>query len=409
MKITLVGMGMGTPDTLTGEGLQALEQAQVIIGAQRLLEALPKNCTALCYQAVKPAEILSLIEKSKNCDSLCVVMSGDTGFYSGSTALLPLLREQGETPKVICGITTVQYFAAQLGRPWQNVRLVSAHGVECDVVGQVLMAEETFFLTGGRWTIKAMLECLEDAGLGELEVWVGEELSLPSQHITHGTPRQLRGREFASLSALWVRRQPQKAVHPFQIAGIPDKEFIRGGVPMTKQEVRAAILAKLCLAPGEVAWDVGAGTGSVSVELARVSPLTKVFAVETEAEALELIAQNRAKFGAFQIQIVPGMAPAALAPLPAPDAVFVGGSKGNLHEILASVLDKNARARVVISAIALETLAEAIQSCKALEMQEMEVTQISVSRTREVGRYHMLTGQNPIFLISARGKETEQP
>ncbi|MEA5010626.1 MAG: precorrin-6y C5,15-methyltransferase (decarboxylating) subunit CbiE [Angelakisella sp.] len=404
MNITIVGMGMGTAATLTQEAREALVQAQVIIGAPRLLEALPQGCTQQRLKGIQAAEILGHINAQTHCTYLCVVMSGDTGFYSGTTALVPLLQQQGYTPKVLCGITTVQYFAALLGRPWQNVRLVSAHGVECDVVGQAMLSRETFFLTGGRLTVQAILQQLCSAGMGDAKVWVGEELSLPNQRITHGTAAELREQQFAPLSALWVQREASKQVHPWKTGGIADEDFIRGQVPMTKQEVRAAILAKLKLAQEDVAYDVGAGTGSVSVELARISPLCRVYSIEVEQEALELIAQNKSKFETYNLHIVPGMAPAALEDLPIPNAVFIGGSKGNLHQILEFVVNKNPQVRVVVSAIALETLAQAIQSCKALGLKNLEVTQLSVSRTREVGCYHMLTGQNPIFLISAGGE-----
>lgn len=159
MKITLVGMGMGNPDTLTRAAWSALEQAQRMIGARRLLEALPPHFGGLRLEAVAPQAILRLIEEAPQ-EKICVVFSGDTGFYSGAKKVTALLQEKGYEVKIHCGVSTVQYLAAQLGRSWQDVRLVSAHGVDCDVVGQVLCGEETFFLTGGDITPQTIIHRL---------------------------------------------------------------------------------------------------------------------------------------------------------------------------------------------------------------------------------------------------------
>lgn len=166
---------------------------------------------------------------------------------------------------------------------------------------------------------------------------------------------------------------------------------------MTKQEVRAAALGKLAVGPEDVCWDIGAGTGGVSVELALQSKA--VWAVERNQEALELLRANRKLLCAWKLRIVEGRAPEALDGLPAPDAVFVGGSGGELPRILQAVHDVNPRARVCVSAIALETLHTALTGLTALGY-ETEITQIAVSRCRPAGALHLLTAQNPVFLIT---------
>ena len=180
--------------------------------------------------------------------------------------------------------------------------------------------------------------------------------------------------------------------------GLPDEAFLRGTAPMTKQEVRAAALSKLAVGPSDVLWDVGAGTGSVSVELALAAPEGQVFAVECEQDACALIRDNRQKFSAWNLQIVEGRAPQALADLPAPDAVFVGGTKGGMEEIIDLALAKNKNARVCVSAIAVETLSAAVAALTKHGL-EANVTQIAVSRTRPAGKLHLLMANNPTFLI----------
>ena len=396
MHITLVGIGMGNANTLTLEAQNAIEAAQLVLGAQRMLDSVQTD--AVRKKAILTEDILRIVGET-DAEKICVLCSGDTGFYSLATALRTAL--QGHTVTTLCGITTVQYLAAKLGRPWQNAALVSAHGKNCNVLGHVLANEEVFFLTGGAITPLHIVKTLCDAGMGDANIAVGENLSYANEKITQDNAENLRDKKFGALSAVWVTRG-KKSVYPYCTGGIADDLFLRAEVPMTKQEVRAAVLSKLCIRAGETLYDVGTGTGSVAVEMALASPFNTVYAVEINPAAYDLMCKNRARFGAYNIVPVQGGAPDALCNLPAPDAVFIGGSKGNLSEIVQTVLQKNAAARFVISAIAVETLAEAVRVGKDM-LTDVEITQIAVSRTCAVGNYHMLTAQNPIFLISGRG------
>lgn len=402
MHISVIGIGMGNPDTLTLRAWKALRAAQLIVGARRILDSLPAECAGERIAAVAPDEIRSVLDRHNGCGEAAVALSGDTGFYSGAAKLLPLLEPYPSD--VICGITTVQYLAALLRRPWQDVSLVSAHGASCNVTGAVCAAEQTFFLTGGKNTPASIVRELCEAGLGGCEVFVGENLSYPDEKLTAGRASELLGREFAPLSAVWVCRSAGFARRD-AAAGIPDERFVRGEVPMTKQEVRAAILAKLGARPGETVYDIGAGTGSVGVELALSAPTITVYAVERVGAACALIRANREKFGAYNLRLTQGAAPEALSELPAPDRAFVGGSGGNLTQILACLQKKNPAVRVVVSAVAAETLSEALGALKALRFEGLEIAQISVSRSRQAGPYHMMTAQNPIFLLCAGGRD----
>ena len=175
---------------------------------------------------------------------------------------------------------------------------------------------------------------------------------------------------------------------------------------MTKQEVRAAVLAKLAVRPEDTVWDVGAGTGSVSVELALAARRGRAYAVEYRDEALSLIEENRRRFGAWNLRVVRGKAPEALSSLPAPDAVFVGGSEGRLREIVDAALSKNPDARLCVSAIALETLSAALDVFKAQGL-DAEVMQLAVSRAKPGARLHLLLANNPVFLVTACREERQ--
>ena len=254
----------------------------------------------------------------------------------------------------------------------------------------------TFFLTGGSETPATLCQQLAAAELGDAAATVGENLGTPSQRLVTGTALELAAQHFAPLSVLLVENV-SAPLH--RTPGLPDAAFIRGKTPMTKQEVRAAALAKLAVRPTDTLWDVGAGTGSVSVELALAAPAGRVCAVECDAEACDLIRQNRAKFAVQNLHLTEGLAPAALADWPAPDAVFIGGSKGSLRAVVDAALAANPDARLCISAIALETLQEAVAALTAHGL-TAQVTQIAVSRSRAAGSLHLLMANNPVFLIA---------
>lgn len=192
----------------------------------------------------------------------------------------------------------------------------------------------------------------------------------------------------------------------YRTGGIPDELFIRGQVPMTKAEVRVVTLAKARLLDRQVIWDIGAGTGSISVEAALTAVNGSVFAVEREPAAVELIKKNAELFGALNLTVCPGTAPAALAGLPAPERVFIGGSGGNLAEIMAFVHGQlPTGGRVVVNAVVLETLGTALAVLRQLDYAHIDVTQVSIARAVEVGSVHMLKSHNPVFVVSGEKKQ----
>ena len=302
------------------------------------------------------------------------------------------------------GLSSPQYLASRLGMPWQDYHLVSAHGLgedQVDPVGEVRCYPETFFLTGGQFTPQSICRRLAEEGLGHLPVTVGENLSYPEETITRGRAEELAKREFESLSVMLVEN-PRPA--PLCLTGgLPDDCFLRGKAPMTKQEVRAVSLAFLSPGERDTLWDVGAGTGSVSVELARLARRGRVYAVECGEEAFSLLEENKRRFALRNLFPVQGMAPEALEVLPAPQGVFIGGSKGNLSAILQVARKKNPHVRVVINAIALETVHQALDELTNQGFTNIRISQVAVSRGKEVGRYHMMTALNPVYVLGGEG------
>lgn len=310
--------------------------------------------------------------------------------------MMEKLEALGVRARVLPGLSSIQLLAAALGRPWQGWNLVSAHGRTCDPVAECMQGKPAFFLTGGSEDPATLCAQLAAEGFGDVQAVVGQCLGTPEEKLFRGSVKELAAGRFNSLSVLLVEAAE---VLPRRAPGLPDEVFERGDVPMTKQEVRAAVLAKLAVRPEDILWDVGAGTGSVSVELALAAPRGRVYAVECRPEGCALIKANREKFRTRNLVLVEGLAPAALSDLPAPDAVFIGGSRGSLAAIVDAALDKNPDARICVSAIALETLSAAVAALTA-KGRTVQVSQIAVSRAKAVGGLHLMMAQNPIYLIT---------
>lgn len=401
MKVYLVGMGMGAVDCLTERARRALAQADAIIGSERLLRVLPPEVAGERFSLALPEQVAECVRAHPQWRVVCVALSGDPGFYSGARKLFDLLGEFD--PEAICGIASHQYLAGKLRRSWQDFRLVSAHGVACDILAEVLNHPCVFFLTGGETTVESIIAQLCDAGLGAAAVSVGENLSSPDERIRTGTADSLREASFAPLSVALVENDQTFARAPGP-AGIADDAFVRGDSPMTKREVRAAALALMDIRPDSVVYDIGAGTGSIAVECALQARRGRVYAVEERADACDLILANRRCFGAFNMQIIHASAPEALVHPPAPDSVYIGGSRGVLAAIVAALVRKNPAVRIVVGAVTLETLAQAGKALEDNGVADIETVQVAITRTRTAGSHTLFAAQNPVFLISGGGR-----
>ncbi|QDR80356.1 precorrin-6Y C5,15-methyltransferase (decarboxylating) subunit CbiT [Sporomusa termitida] len=183
--------------------------------------------------------------------------------------------------------------------------------------------------------------------------------------------------------------------------GIPDSEFIRGGIPMTKQEIRILTLAKAGIGAADTVIDIGAGTGSLSVEAALLASRGRVIAIEREPEGVDLIKVNAAKFQAANVEVILGAAPEALAGLPAADVILIGGSGGRLPEILSGA-DRLLKpgGRIIITAVTVETLAAALGSMRQRTEYNVEACCIQVTRLQQAGASNMFKALNPIYIIA---------
>ena len=399
--VTLAGIGPGGAGSATVDVRRAVSEADCLIGAGRMLEFAPAGKPV--FEAIAPEAIAAIISEHTEYTRFAVLLAGDTGFFSGAKRLLPLLRDC--RTQVLPGVSSLSCLAARLGVSYEDVVPVSLHGRDLDAAAAVRANRRVFFLTGGKNDAAAVLRSLAEAGLGHVRITVGERLSYPDERITAGTAEALQDGVFVPLSVILAENADPEP--PF-LPGLPDEAFSRGGedgaaVPMTKSEVRAVSLSKLRPAEDGVLWDVGAGTGSVSVELARLCPRGRVYAVEKKDAALSLLEENRRRFGAGNLEIVPGIAPEACEALPAPTHVFVGGASGNLRGILELALRKNPLVRIVVTAVTLETAAEMTELLKILPLASSETVLLQAARARKAGPYHLMAGQNPVWIFTLSG------
>lgn len=408
-KVTIIGVGPGNPDLLSRAALDAIGIADVVIGAHRALVGIDVPPDVVRCELVKTADIVAALTDAASWQRAVVVMTGDVGLFSGARRLVEALSGGAQVDvRVIPGISSASYLAARLGRPWQDWRFASAHGVACDIVAEAERAGELFLVTSGGEDPSRLSGELVQAGFGDARVTVAERLSYPDERITCATASEIAGQTFDDLNVMLIEfaggaGSPANSRWPYASSGIPDELFIRGDVPMTKQEVRAVALAKLRLAATDTVWDVGAGTGSVSIEAALVARAGSVWAVERNATGVRLIRENADAFGCGNVHAVPGVAPEALAKLPVPDAVFVGGSAGELPSIVEAALEKNSQVRLCVPCVTVETLTEACALLSGSRFKGFEACQVSAARAEAVGSHHLMKAQNPVFLVSARG------
>ena len=391
-SVTIVGIGMGL-GTTTREGFSAIEHAEALFGAPRMLEPfafLSKPGAAI----FTPDEISSFIMQSE-FTRFAVLVSGDPGFFSAAEALTRLLPNCDVT--LLPGISSVSCFFARIKHPWQDAALISCHGRDANLVDTVRRNRLTFALTGGN--LPALAGRLIDKGYGDLQATIGENLGSTNEQIRTMAVADLPAQVFGALSVLFVENPDFDARVR---SGLPDDLFLRGNIPMTKSEVRALSLSRLALRPDAVCYDIGCGTGSVSVEMALAAYAGHMYAIDHKEEAIRLTEENARRFHLGNLTTVCGSAPEALGSLPPPDAVFIGGSGGQMQEIFQAIVAKNPAVRVVVNAVALESVSAALSAFRAYHI-EPEVVQLSVARANAVGDLHMMSAQNPIFVLSGGG------
>ena len=406
--VYLIGAGPGVAELFTGEAVRCLQESDCVIGAQRILQSCEQIVRKPQFCAYKAEDVEAFLKAHSEYRKAALVYSGDIGFYSGAMGMTEAL--EGFRVVSVSGISTAQYFLDRIGVGWQDTELVSRHGKQTCLIPLLLRKGKVFALLGREGEAAEICRSLLELGLYRVRVAVGERLSYPEERIVQGTPQELSEMDFGNLSVIYLQLEGWEAGAYPVTPGLADADFIRNHgedkkVPMTKQGVRILSLARLELTENAIVYDIGAGTGSVSVETARLCPSGCVYAVEQRHEAVELLKSNCVRFHVENMVIIEGNAPDALEPLPAPTHVFIGGSNGCLMEIIRAVKEKNPAARFVVNAVTLETMAQIGQIPEKFpEYQDMEILQANLTRSRHVGQYHMMNAENPVMIACFGGE-----
>ncbi len=403
-KLYIIGIGPGDKDYIYPAANMLIEASDVLIGGRRNLDLFLHLEKEEVMIGNKLAGIERYILENIGKKKIAVLASGDPGIFSISEYLKNRL---GNVEMLVYpGISSLQYLCARINKSWDDIFIASLHGRELGNLTKVVRSHsKVIIFTGGSSSPESVCRELVINGLKDFTVTVGEKLSYPDEKIVTGSIEEIGKLEFDSLSVMLVENNckelSRQQAWDMETPGIPDEMFIRGDVPMTKEEIRTIAISKLRLREDSVVYDIGAGTGSVSIECGLIMKKGKVYAIEKEQDALALIRANVMKFGPGNVTVVDGTAPAKLIDLPKPDRIFIGGTDGKMESILDWVVEMDSKIRIVVNAAAIETACEAIEGLNNRGFRDIDITGVSVSRGRLAGRKHLMQALNPIYIISA--------
>lgn len=419
-KIILSGIGMGNTDGMTREAYHAFEEAEVIFGAERMLENLPGKGVKVPYY--RADDIISYLIEHPQYTKVAAAFSGDSGFYSGAQSMKKALEEANEKgilkseTTILPGVSSVSALAARLGVSWNDAVLASIHGRRANVVNLVRKNTKVFLLLSGKNDFEMLVNKFREAGINHVKISAGYRLSYPDEKLFTFYLDEFETKLFDLPEGVYTCLiENEDCEEQILTPGIADEIFSRTKVPMTKNEVRVLSISRLELTKNAVVYDVGSGTGSVSIECARLSPDIFVFAIEQKEEAANLTKENAVRLGlSDQIVVINKKAPEGFEELPTPTHVFIGGSSGVLSDILSAIqkklivkentkgkTDKASKGvRVVINAVSLETIAQITKLIQTYPVKHVQLTQIQASRAHKLGSYNLMQAQNPVLIAS---------
>lgn len=411
-QLTIVGGGPGNGAYMLPRAKEVVEQAGYVFADQRYIDMVPHQRREVFG---KIAHISERIKSRLQECSVAVIVSGDPLFYSLTKMLFACIPK--ENIKIIPGISSVNYMAALCKKTVEKAVFVSSHGQEAamdEIISYLYEGRDVYMLCDGSHGPDWLAGELCCRHLENIPMAAGIRLSYEDEQLIQGDAKTIVCKNFESLCVAAVfgsdymrdvigTRNKEKITEKQKLL-LSDGDFIRNKVPMTREEVRWIILGKLHLFPGAQVWDIGAGTGSVSVECARMLNCFgkgHVYSVERNPAAAELIRSNKDKYQLSNMTVIEGDALESMSGLPVPDIVFIGGSGKELPYILENIQKIGAGIRVVTACVTLETLSEALDAYGRLGYTEAEMIQINISKGKTLGNYHVLNTSHPITIFSA--------
>lgn len=398
MNINLIGIGLGNPNLLTKAAYTAISNSSIIIGAKRIVESIKSDFSDKTYFTEYNTEKILDIIKSNAGSEIAVVFSGDISLFSGSSKLFERLKAFKNCKiNTFPGISSLSYLCAKTNIDISKVKILSFHGKDELLYHNIDSNDYTFIITSKGEGAKEICRKLISFGFFDLDITLGENLSYDNERITIAKPGDFLDMDISDLNCTIIFNPDSDKAISF---GLHDEVFARDKVPITKSEVRAVILSKLNISSDSICYDIGAGSGSVSIEMAGLAYEGKVYAVEKNPVAIELIKKNIHNFNAENVELIFAKAPEGLEHILEADKIFIGGSGGELNAVMDIIFASQKHPTVVISAITLETVAQITDILKRAKEYgyDTEVTAINVSKSKEVGPYNMMMAQNMVFI-----------
>ena len=401
---------MGNDACMTKAVSDAIESADILLGASRMIEKYSAKIEKKPYYLAEQIipYLHEICEDTEKFSNVLILFSGDTGFYSGSRKLYMAIKNEISEGKlnadvsILPGISSVSYMAAAVGETYSDAYICSIHGVKLsNITSRISRNAKTFMLMSGVKDVNMLGQLLssdERYGLQNSSVTVGYQLSYSDENISVLSPQECTKLQRDGLYICMIKNPNPVAANV--TPHIRDAEFIREKVPMTKEEIRHVSICKLHLKSDSVLYDVGSGTGSIAVEAASLSNDMEVYAIEQKENAVQLIIQNKEKHGLENIHVINAKAPDGMENLPVPTHAFIGGSGGNLKEIIEALKAKNPHIRIVINAISMETICEIKEILAAYDVKNEDIVQLQVSRSKQIGHYHLMQAENPVWICS---------
>ncbi len=405
--IHVVGIGLDGAAGLVERVRQVVLSATLLIGSDRHLSYFPNHPAPRIVLGDFTQAIAQIRHHLAGSERIVILVTGDPLFYGLGRLLL------AEFPPELLTfhphLSSVGLAFNRIKVSWQDARIISAHGRSVDELIQALQqgVDKIALLTDGTNTPSAIARLLLALDLpSHYQLWVCENLGGETETVGSYSPEEILEQTFAPLNVVVLLRQSDQAV--LDVANLPDlglsdQMFLsfsdRPGL-MTKREIRLLVLGELALKPGQIIWDIGAGTGSVSIEIARLFPTSKIYAIEKTAAGTALISQNCRRFGVENVISIHGTAPDILLDLPLCDRIFIGGSGGNLTQILDAC--RLPSGGVIVLALAtLEHLNTALGWLKEHDSWNYQLLQVQLSRSVPVGNLTRFAPLNPVTILTA--------
>lgn len=403
--VHVIGVGNEGAESLTPRALAIVEKADVLVGGQRLLDAFPNVPAERMKIGARVDEVLATVAVRRVTSRVVVLATGDPNYFGITRALLRHVPP--EALEIVPNVSALQWAFAKAREPWDDAAFLTVHGRTMAGLAEAVRGQRKVCLfTDERNTPAAIARALLDAGLREYRAVLCEDLGGRSEAVTRLSLEALAGRDAHTLNTL-ILLAPDAAADEAPVAwtpGLPEDTFDQRKPKLgliTKREVRVLSLARLGLRPDSVLWDIGAGSGSISIEGARLAPRGRVFAIEKNADDVDIVRANVEKFCVPHVTVLHAVAPDRLDELPDPDAVFVGGSGGKLREILTIASTRlRPGGRVVVNAITLDTLHETVTAFRALRL-EHEAILASIARSKPLLGMMSFEALNPVYIVTA--------